>query len=261
MSVISRFKIILLLMVGIAIGHIITSYLPILPHAFNTVGFKQPFTPMAYVKNSEQASSKALAEVDNHSGQLPLIALGPSHLDTDTAPATAQIEQAFIEKLQQQEKIIADLQTQIANLKASLKSDSNQAPPPKLKTISVDDFEKEVKDKLFSHFKGYAIKLGENELENIKKSFDGQQTRSNWSAEFENNMNAFFSESNADNRHFIEELNCNDSMCRLKVDSSDMNNWQQIYAQMTQQDWYQSITLVESTDSPNQIIYYIPKHF
>ncbi|WP_444997810.1 hypothetical protein [Aliikangiella sp. IMCC44359] len=170
-------------------------------------------------------------------------------------------------EIEQLKRLVKSQTSQILKLEENIKAQAeliatNQKhadKPQKLKTMSMKEFEEDVKNKFVNRFKGYAIELEKNQLKDIKASFETQQARSSWSAEYENYISDYMSKANPDNLHFIEELNCNKSMCRLKVESNNLEDWEAIYSQMTQQKWYDSLTFIERSNDPNRFTYYIPK--
>lgn len=131
--------------------------------------------------------------------------------------------------------------------------------PQAIETLSMQDFENKMKDQFLERFKGFAIELEGERLDSIKKEFNKDSTKSNWNADYENNINAFIQDNDPHRLHYIDELNCNSNMCRLKVNTNQPNNWQQLFLRMTQQAWYHSITLSEKSGDPSIFIYFITK--
>ena len=70
---------------------------------------------------------------------------------------------------------------------------------------------------------------------------------------FENRVVDFISREDPNSMHYLDEVGCNKSMCRLKVQSTEGEQWQKIYANMTKESWYNSMTLVEKSEDPGQL--------
>ncbi|TQV86876.1 hypothetical protein [Aliikangiella coralliicola] len=158
----------------------------------------------------------------------------------------------------EQQSKIEQLQQQL-NALNPLSKNETENPPKELQTLSMDDFQNKMKDQFVEQFRGYAIELSDEQLDSVKKTFETSSEKANWNAEYENRITDYIQEADSNGLHFIDELTCNQNMCRLKVQSNEPKNWQQIYSSMTQQKWYNTMTLIEKTDEPGQFIYYIPK--
>ena len=128
-----------------------------------------------------------------------------------------------------------------------------------LETVSMKDFEEKMKAQFLERFKGYAIELEGERLESIKKEFDRDNGKSEWSNEYENHINAYIQDNDPERLHFVDELTCNNNMCRLKVNSSEPNNWNSLFLSLTQQNWYNSITLKENSEDSSIFIYFITR--
>ncbi|MGX5201052.1 hypothetical protein [Aliikangiella sp. IMCC44632] len=177
-------------------------------------------------------------------------------------------------QLKEQADTIASLKNQVNQLQTVNKqlsqnkrpnndsqSITEAAPRPELEVLTMQDFETRIKDQFLDRFRGIAIQLEGEQLAEVKTSFSQNQNKDGWSAQYENYISDYFSQNNPSNAHFIEEINCNTRMCRLKVQPGDTNQWKKLYANLTQQEWYSSMTLVEQSESSNTKIYYIPKPF
>jgi|GEM_PF-6209310 len=157
-----------------------------------------------------------------------------------------------------QKEKIEELEFALQQIDA-IKASQEIVDPPVLETISMKEMESRFKDSIKNRFKKYAIELDKEQLAEFQKMFESDQTKETWSAEYENYISRFISEEDRDGLHYVDEINCNQRMCRLQVQTSDEDHWQQLYSNMTQQDWFNSMTLTEKSDIPGMFIYYIPK--
>ncbi len=165
------------------------------------------------------------------------------------------------QQIEQQQQLIKKLQQNLIeqqNINRELLVTKEESTTS-LEAISLEDFEKQIKDQFVNKFKGYAIELKGEQLTRVKESLEKDATKAEWNAEYENNITAFISDSDPNGLHFVDEMSCNQSMCRLKVQSNDTEHWKKLYHQMTNQSWYNSITLTEPSSDPSIFIYYIPQ--
>ncbi len=216
------------------------------------------------------------------SGSTTSVIVTPHEMNSDNSNTSQNSEKADSSRAQIDElnQIITAQSERILTLQAELSSLATEVPvvtaPPTevsktmvkkeeeiepLVTITTDDFNRKIKDQFLSRFKGYAIQMEGEQLAELQKNFDRQQEKNSWSAEYENHISDYLSRQDPNGIHFIEELNCNKNMCRLKVQSTEGQQWKKLYASMTKQDWYSSMTLVEKNENPNKHIYYIRKHY
>lgn len=176
------------------------------------------------------------------------------------------------------QKIIDDKNRQITELKRQLLANSNtsQTAPQakqqdqetqlaeskdseqKLKKMTFKDFEDSMKESFTDRFKGVVIELSGERLEDLKRAFSQSEESNEKSIEYENSISNFLAENNSDGDHFIQSLQCNTHICRLEVNTNNNNSWNSLYASMTQQSWYKSITVQEASEYPGNIIYYLP---
>jgi hypothetical protein len=178
------------------------------------------------------------------------------------------------QQIEEQAHTIAELSNQIKQLQQANEqlqqgqiqhaptADIDETPRlPALEVLSMQDFESRLKDQFLDRFRGVAIELAGEQLADVRKSFNQNQSKDGWSAQYENQIGDFFSQNDPNRLHFIEEVNCNTQMCRVKVQPSDANHWKKLYSNLTQQEWYASMTLIEQSDNSNTQVYYIPKPF
>jgi regulator of replication initiation timing len=128
-----------------------------------------------------------------------------------------------------------------------------------LESLTMEDFEKKMKNQFFDRFKGYAIEITGKRLESMQKEFDRDSGKLEWSSQYENHISNYIQDNDPERLHFVDELNCNSNMCRLKVSSSEPNGWNRLFLNLTQQTWYNSITLKENSEDPTTFIYFITK--
>jgi len=98
--------------------------------------------------------------------------------------------------------------------------------------MAMQDFQDIAKETFIDKFKGVVLSISGKQLESIKNGF----------------------ENNADQ----DDIRCQGDICRLEISTSSEETWEQIYADMTRQDWYTSITFEEDSDYTGQHIYYLP---
>lgn len=158
-------------------------------------------------------------------------------------------------RIKQLERALSKTTAQIIDNTSTPKADTQES----IQTITMKDFESKIQNQFVDRFKGYAIEIEEKQLEDFRRGFDSNSEKSQWSAEYENSINEFLTQADPNNLHYVEEVSCNTSMCRLKIQSGEADNWQQVYSEMTRQKWFESITLKEPSLDPNYFVYYIPK--
>lgn len=180
--------------------------------------------------------------------------------------------------VQDYQKIIDAKNRQIAELKKQLSAISNTPPKTphakqqnqetrlaeskngeqKLRKMTFKDFENSMKESFTDRFKGVVIELSGERLEDLKRAFSQSEESDEKSIEYEQSISSFLAENNSDGDHFIQSLQCNTHICRLEVNTNNNESWNSVYASMTQQSWYQSITVQETSEYPGNIIYYLP---
>lgn len=186
-------------------------------------------------------------------------------------------------KSQEQENyrnIIKNKEAQIATLKSQLAQLSDEQHPltnrlsnkipsdsainndkkndPLLKKMSMQDFEESMKDSFVNRFKGVVLELSGNELEAVKKSYSNSTDRNDWSNNYENSIASFLAENDLNGDHFVQTINCNTQVCKLEINTNNDETWSRLYASMTLQPWYKTITVEENSDYPGNHIYYLP---
>jgi len=178
------------------------------------------------------------------------------------------------------QNIIKARDAQIANLNSQLASFSdrqNQLPnqlskkkqspatigddvnnDPQLKKMSMQDFEKSLKDSFADRFKGVVLELSGNELKALQDSYSNSSDKNDWSYQYENSIARFLTENDQNGDHFIQTIGCNTKICRLEINTNNDETWNTLYASMTLQPWYKTITVEENSDYPGNHIYYLP---
>lgn len=176
--------------------------------------------------------------------------------------ATAKNAEAEIEQLRalvkSQASLIKELQTDLDETLVVEKEPSEEKPKG-LETITMDDFENRIKGSFRNRFQGVAIELKEDQVNEFNRMFEANPLKSEWGVQFENQISNFITNGDPNGLHFVEEVNCINHMCRLKVQSNESQSWQQLYSSMTKENWFNSMTLVERSDIPGMHVYYIPK--
>lgn len=186
---------------------------------------------------------------------------------------TASIDGNHQDIIAKKNILIADLRKQVASLsnrqyqstlmpvvqtETDPENKSLQTIEPQLTKMSMEDFERSMKDSFTDRFKGVVLELSGNELEAIKKSFDNSTDKNEWSYRYENSITSFLAEKDLNGDHFIQSISCNTQICRLEINTNNDENWDSVYASMTQQSWYKTITVEENSDYPGNHIYYLP---
>jgi len=135
---------------------------------------------------------------------------------------------------------------------------THQQEAPGLRTMSMEDFESSMKTSFTDQFKGVVLELEGKRLEDVKSSFTTSIEKNEWSNEYENSIANYLSEHDQNGDHYLQSLSCNVSVCRLEVNTNDSEQWNSLYARMTRESWYESITIQEKSDYPGNVIYYLP---
>ena len=195
--------------------------------------------------------------------------------DQDADAKTSHLDQEILQYqniLQDRDLEIIKLQTQIASLSKQnqlsdndeinsdekLSAESNQVKDPTLKKMSMKDFEESMKDSFVDRFKGIVLEISGEELDAMKKTFSETNERNEWSNRYEESIANFFADNDRDGEHFIQSINCNTKICRLEINTNNDATWNTLYASMTEEPWYKTITLEEDTGYPGNHVYYLP---
>jgi hypothetical protein len=166
---------------------------------------------------------------------------------------------------------IQQLLKQIELLQSQLKSQqtqknnslaNNQAQQPQaeteLRTMNMQTFEESMKTQFTNQFKGVVLQLEGQRLEDIKQGYASSNEKNEWSNQYENSIAEFLATQDMNGDHYLQSLDCNTNVCRLEVNTNDTNSWNRLYAKMTNQTWYKSITVQEKSEYPGNVIYYLP---
>lgn len=158
---------------------------------------------------------------------------------------------------------IKEQNLQLAQFKKSAELDANskavpeQTTKPALKNMTFSDFEDSMKQSFTDRFKNVVLQMSE-ELENVKTSFEQSTDTNEWSSNYESLISSYLAEHNSNGEHFVESLSCNTRVCRLEVNTTDENSWDSLYAGLTSQSWFESLTIQEQSDYQGNVIYYLP---
>ena len=131
-------------------------------------------------------------------------------------------------------------------------------PEAQLKTMNMQTFEESMKTRFTDQFKGVVLQLEGQRLEDIKQSYNNSNQKNEWSNQYENSIANFLAAHDENGDHYLQSLNCNTNVCRLEVNTNDSDNWNRLYAKMTNEPWYKSITVQEKSEYPGNVIYYLP---
>ncbi|MEP1740931.1 MAG: hypothetical protein ABJI60_20920 [Kangiellaceae bacterium] len=137
-------------------------------------------------------------------------------------------------------------------------SGSKEQTEAPLRTMNMQTFEESMKTQFTDQFKGIVLQLEGQRLEDIKQSYNNSSEKNEWSNQYENSIANFLAAHDENGDHYLQSLNCNTNVCRLEVNTNDADNWNSLYAKMTNESWYQSITVQEQSDYPGNVIYYLP---
>jgi len=196
----------------------------------------QPQPDLALIKLSQDLASQRLT-IKSQSSQIEAL--------------KAQLASSF----KGQKAVSFDKESETASEAASLPIETKNTP---LKKMSMQDFEESMKDSFVDRFKGIVLELSGSELEAIKKSFSDSSDKNDWSYLYENSIANFLSENDLNGDHIVQTISCNTQICRLEINTNNDESWSSLYASMTQQPWYKTITVEESSDYPGNHIYYLP---
>ncbi len=168
---------------------------------------------------------------------------------------------SYERKINQLETEINRLNRQLANSQGS--SNNAKVPPQEqseegLRTMNMATFEESMKTKFTDQFKGVVLQLEGQRLDDIKQSFDQSNEKNEWSNQYENSIANFLADHDVNGDHYLQSLSCNTNVCRMEVNTNDTESWNKLYARMTNEAWYKSITIQEKSDYPGNLIYYLP---
>ncbi|PHS16791.1 MAG: hypothetical protein COA86_11025 [Kangiella sp.] len=152
---------------------------------------------------------------------------------------------------------ISDLSDQLASLQLKNENIASDENPPLVK-MRMDDFENLTKETFIEKFKGIVLSISGNRLEALKRGFERSLDQDEKSLAYQNNISGYLLENNPYSEHYIDDLRCQGDICRLEISTSNDESWEQIYADMTRQDWYTSVTFEEESEFQGRHIYYLP---
>lgn len=183
---------------------------------------------------------------------------------TQTSPQKVQTDrnpwQKKVELLRQQLKALkltnADLKLKItaaeqANSKEELESQTS------LQKVSMEKFTTDIQKTYIQGVRDVIIQLDDKVVESIKSDFEESAPATEASMNLQENLARFIEQNNNMGEHFITSLQCKKQICRLEVNTGNLQQWEQIYAQATHQPWFQAMTAQEKSDYADNIIYYI----
>jgi hypothetical protein len=159
--------------------------------------------------------------------------------------------------LNTQNQQIEELKQIVANLEKMSSTDQATKPKPALKNMSYDDFENSMKESFTNRFKNVVLEMSD-ELESVKSSFEQSSETNEWSSNYEGLISNYLAEHNDNGDHFVQSLSCNTRICRLEVNTNDASSWDSLYAGMTSESWFESLTIQEKSDYQGNVIYYLP---
>ena len=184
--------------------------------------------------------------------------------ENDTHPNNNTLKQTVL----QQASVIQSLKDEINALSKRLavtsideistnneNKENNNAP---LKKMGMDDFESLTKETFIDKFKGVVLSVSGKQLESLKKGFENSVDSDGESLAYQNQISDYLLNNNPYSEHYVDDIRCQGDICRLEISTSNEDNWNQLYADMTRQDWYTSITFEEESEYPGQHIYYLP---
>ena len=167
-------------------------------------------------------------------------------------------------------QILKEKDLQIEALKAklihlnSLGNDSeiavNQAEfigTPMTKSMSMDDFGKNMVSAMMKDIKNVIIEPSEEEIIDLKKGFSEEDTFTEAAIQRNDDIHNYLQSINENNQFYIDNLSCGERICQLEVTSVDPQGWAASYASLVSQDWFNYMTLKEKNDDPSKFIYYI----
>ncbi|WP_196141087.1 hypothetical protein [Aliikangiella sp. G2MR2-5] len=187
-----------------------------------------------------------------------LSAISKNMVSPSSAGKTTDTE----EKLRLSKEKILQLEKEIEKLKwevAALTPEEEKA----IRTITMDEFENQMKSHFQNRFRGLVIQLGEDQMKSIKEDFEKVLDKAEWNSLYESRINQFIRDNDSEGLHFVDEFRCNSRICKLSVNSNDENHWNRLYLSLTKQEWFQSMTISEGNDVVGRLTYYItsPKSF
>lgn len=171
------------------------------------------------------------------------------------------------QQAQEIERLTRRIHAVSEELNASLFANNHQSKPAKspegeseaqLRTMNMQTFEESMKTQFTDQFKSVVLQLEGERLEDIKQSYNNSSEKNEWSNQYENSIANFLATHDENGDHYLQSLNCNTNVCRLEVNTNDSDNWNSLYAKMTNESWYQSITVQEKSEYPGNVIYYLP---
>ncbi len=212
--------------------------------------------------NNDTRSEQAMSDVAHQQSASASKPMNVVQIPETTPTASmAKLTQSNVALNENDKKIIEQQKAQILALESEIfrlqKHQSTDETTQSLQVMSMNDFETHIKSQFLNRFRGIAIEVSGRELDGIRKEFSRNQTKAEWNADYENRITDFIQRTDSDGLHFVDELTCNNRFCRLTVNSSSPEDWRKLYHQMTEQSWYQSMTLSEKTNDPNRRVYYI----
>ena len=211
------------------------------------------FQPNLYQENVNSIKSKPILEyVSNEQ-------IDTSSLDNSTDEENRHLKIVIAEQAKTIEKLnfnILELSNRLSSLLKNDNIDSDKNRP--LVKMEMEDFENLTKETFVEKFKGIVLSISGDRLESLKRGFEGSVDQNEKSLAYQNNISSYLLDNNPYSEHYIDDLRCQGDICRLEISTSNEKTWEQIYAGMTRQDWYTSITFEEESEFQGRHIYYLP---
>jgi len=189
-----------------------------------------------------------------------------------------QHENNHLQTATAQDQRIAQLLEEIKQLKTKLnqlthkKSLTVQNPSNQLKNgiasktvdnnltkMNIEDFNNMMQKSILSRSRSIILQFDNNRIEELKKDFENLPAPDEWSTNYQDKISQFITENDNSGDLFINSVDCRISLCRLEVNTNGSQQWEELYLKMSQQAWFQSVTIQEKTDYPDTIIYYLIK--
>ncbi len=128
-----------------------------------------------------------------------------------------------------------------------------------LTKMSIEDFNSMMQESFVSRSRSIIIQFDEDRLADLKSDFEELQETNEESMTFQDQLAQYIVDNDPLGSHFINAIDCKIAICRLEVNTSQMEAWEKLYLEMSQQAWFKSVTIEEPTEYPENIVYYLLK--
>jgi len=125
-----------------------------------------------------------------------------------------------------------------------------------MQVITYRDIERKFMAIAEREFKHTLIQLDERQTQSRERILK-QLAETQWSQSYAQKLTQYLLENDPNGLHFVNELECRGSYCKLAVTTSSPGDWNQLIRNMSETEWYNSLAYLShySTDSEQTLFF------